>query len=155
MTSALNPMFRSLSRNSWRVQRCVSGWMKERSQPERQSTTHFKSHMAWQLPMIKRITHRDLKPENVFVTDDGRMKILDFGLAKRTAGEESDTTMSGQTEPGVVLGTVGYMSPEQVKGQQADHRSDIFSLGVILYEMLSGRRAFKGDSGCGSHECNP
>jgi Tol biopolymer transport system component len=94
------------------------------------------------------IAHRDLKPENVFVTSDGRVKILDFGLAKAMLPESgvSGAATFGATEPGTVLGTVGYMSPEQVRGRSADHRSDIFSFGAILYEMLSGQRAFKGDS---------
>ncbi|HEX2489434.1 MAG TPA: protein kinase, partial [Blastocatellia bacterium] len=102
----------------------------------------------------KGITHRDLKPENIFVTKDGRVKILDFGLAKlkpTPAGlpAEIDTNASTQalgTAPGLVMGTVGYMAPEQVRAEEVDHRADIFAFGAILYEMLYGRRAFQGKS---------
>ena len=100
----------------------------------------------------KGIVHRDLKPENVFITKDGRVKILDFGLAKLTGGSDGSQSQTEiptrrvDTDPGVVMGTIGYMSPEQVRGKPADHRSDIFSFGAILYEMLSGRRAFRGES---------
>ena len=97
----------------------------------------------------KGIVHRDLKPDNIFICRDGRTKILDFGLAKLTAPEASDATVTGleaidHTGSGVVLGTAGYMSPEQVRGEKADSRSDIFSFGVVLYEALTGQRAFAG-----------
>jgi len=100
----------------------------------------------------KGIIHRDLKPDNLFLTKDGRLKILDFGLAKLTqpeAGSSSHTslpTATHGTEAGLVMGTAGYMSPEQVRGMALDPRSDLFSFGAILYEMLSGKRAFHGDT---------
>src|SRR5262245_20561574 len=100
----------------------------------------------------KGIVHRDLKPENLFITKDGTVKILDFGLAKLKAESVAGATDTQSptfiriTDPGAVLGTVGYMSPEQVRGEDADHRSDLFALGSILYEMLSGKPAFGGAS---------
>src|SRR6185312_4590840 len=97
-----------------------------------------------------RIVHRDIKPENIMLRPDGYVKVLDFGLAKltektsesKTAGSEIDTKLRGHTRPGTVLGTVDYMSPEQARGQTVDQRTDVFSLGIVLYQMAAGRAPF-------------
>src|SRR5256886_8422224 len=100
----------------------------------------------------KAIVHRDLKPENIFVNKDGRIKILDFGLAKlaqkanAAAADDGITLTSSHTAAGVVMGTASYMAPEQVRGEPADPRTDIFAFGALLYEMLSGKRAFRRDT---------
>jgi Tol biopolymer transport system component/predicted Ser/Thr protein kinase len=92
------------------------------------------------------VTHRDLKPDNVMVTRDGRAKILDFGVAKATRASGDHELTVGQTDAGMVLGTAGYMAPEQVRGSAVDHRADIFAFGALLHELLSGTRAFVGDT---------
>jgi serine/threonine protein kinase len=97
----------------------------------------------------RNIVHRDLKPENLFITNDGRIKILDFGVAKLQPTADDDRgieSMTTVTKHGAVIGTVAYMSPEQLRGKPVDHRSDIFSFGAILYEMISGSRAFRGET---------
>src|SRR5215472_6137428 len=99
----------------------------------------------------KGIIHRDLKPANIKLTRDGKVKVLDFGLAKALQEQQpsnlsnSPTLLSAASIPGVVLGTAAYMSPEQARGSEADHRSDVFSCGVVFYEMLTGKQAFRGD----------
>jgi TolB-like protein/Flp pilus assembly protein TadD len=123
------------------------------------AATNQRQAIDWALQIAKGLSaahsrgvvHRDLKPENVFVTRDGHVKILDFGLAKRVessgaAEQTSAPTGTGHTAAGTVMGTMGYMSPEQLRGIPVDHRSDIFAFGAILYELLSGRKAFKRDT---------
>src|SRR5262245_23076837 len=97
----------------------------------------------------KSIVHRDRKPDNVFIQDDGQVKILDFGLARQTGagdGSGATATAAAVTDPGTVLGTIGYMAPEQVRGQFVDARADLFAFGAVLYEMVAGRRAFQRDT---------
>ena len=95
----------------------------------------------------KGLVHRDLKPENIFLLGDGQVKILDFGLARLTTPADTGATRTGaMTDPGTVMGTVGYMAPEQIRGQTVDARTDLFALGAVLYEMLAGRRAFQHET---------
>jgi serine/threonine protein kinase len=122
--------------HDWSHPRALSGWRIGAALADALAAAHDKG-----------VVHRDLKPANVMVTADGGVKVLDFGLAKgRDAHAGSDLTTELQTREGVVMGTVPYMSPEQVAGRRVDHRTDIFSLGVMLYEMASGRRPFEGHS---------
>src|SRR6202022_1785356 len=121
----------------------------------RREATNYAAQIAHGLSVAhaKGIVHRDLKPENVFISKDGGVKILDFGLAKLTQpGTSSETREPGsssdavtlETSAGMLLGTVGYMSPEQIRSGPVDYRSDIFSFGAILFEMFSGKQAFRG-----------
>jgi Tol biopolymer transport system component len=128
--------------------------MGDHPMPPRKAVT-YALHVARGLAAAhdRGIVHRDLKPENIFITKDGSAKILDFGLVKLTRADDGREAMGGalstltlNTQPGVIVGTVGYMSPEQVRGLPVDRRSDIFSFGCVLYEMLWGERAFRRDS---------
>ena len=125
-----------------RLRRSVLGWRKATEIAIEVAEGSAAAHR-------KGVTHRDLKPENIFITADGRIKILDFGLARGEERRQSGTGSSNEgsmtasiSQAGIVLGTPGYMSPEQVRGQAADARSDIFALGCILYEMIAGEQAF-------------
>ena len=104
------------------------------------------------------IVHRDIKPENVMIRPDGLVKILDFGIAKLTekpSETDLEAATEAQTRAGMIIGTTAYMSPEQARGQTVDARSDIFSFGVMLYEMLAGKRPFEGENAIDDYRLNP
>ena len=132
----------------------LQGHLKEGTMPVRKAL-EYSSQIAAGLAAAhdKGIVHRDLKPANIFITGDGRAKVLDFGLAhwdEATENGEELSTLDHHTTPGTVMGTLGYLSPEQARGQRADHRSDIFSFGAVLYEMISGEKAFVRDTSADS-----
>ena len=143
--SAASPTW---SRNCSREKRFVRASMPVRCPSGRRSTSRGRFVSGLTAAHEKDLVHRDIKPENLFVTREGLVKILDFGLAKQTGGVGASRAEGEPpiTEHGLVMGTAGYMSPEQVRGRPADARSDVFAFGAVLYEMLAGRRAFTGES---------
>ena len=143
---------RTWSRSCSRGRRCASCWPTGRCRSRKAIEYAVQIAAGLAAAHGRGIVHRDLKPANLFVTGDGHVKILDFGLAKLVIPEgpvdaETVTDDPGwSTQSGRVLGTVGYMAPEQVRGQPVDHRTDIFAFGCVLYEMVSGNRAFRRDT---------
>ncbi len=136
-------------RNCSKARRCAYGSAKDPSQFAKAAGYAVQIAQGLSAAHARNIVHRDLKPENLFLTNDDRIKILDFGVAKLQPPPEdhrSVENLTTVTKHGAVIGTVAYMSPEQLRGKTVDHRSDIFSFGAILYEMLSGKRAFHGET---------